>query len=402
MHIETLKYYIQSANVNFLYGSGLSRPFLSVLGNIEKWLTELNEKRHAEGDKVEFAIVEASILKLYFESVMYPNVAPAGANYDATLAEYRRFLLSWNGLINKRSNRLVGKQVNMFTTNVDLMMERAALGFGVELNDGFQGSIEQAYDAGSFLKTVSKTSLHFQNVSDLPVFNLIKIHGSINWKNDSDVIKNDIGLPTVQAVKDALDGIDADNFITTTKIDPATGDTVDKTLAEMITEAEVKGLANADVFKPFFDEYHKLVMINPTKRKFKESVIDHHFYELMRQYSNNLEKENTLLFVSGFSFADEHISDITRRAANTNPTLHIVIFAFNDADGTTIKANLKLHDVCLNNNIVILTPSSIKDINASSQEKAYKDFADSVTQFDFKTVNDLFEMISKGIVTYGK
>lgn len=402
MHIETLKYYIQSANVNFLYGSGLSRPFLSVLGNIEKWLTELNEKRHAEGDKVEFAIVEASILKQYFESVMYPNVAPAGANYDATLAEYRRFLLSWNGLINKRSNRLVGKQVNMFTTNVDLMMERAALGFGVELNDGFQGSIEQAYDAGSFLKTVSKTSLHFQNVSDLPVFNLIKIHGSINWKNDSDVIKNDIGLPTVQAVKDALDGIDADNFITTTKIDPATGDTVDKTLAEMITEAEVKGLANTDVFKPFFDEYHKLVMINPTKRKFKESVIDHHFYELMRQYSNNLEKENTLLFVSGFSFADEHISDITRRAANTNPTLHIVIFAFNDADGTTIKANLKLHDVCLNNNIVILTPSSIKDINASSQEKAYKDFADSVTQFDFKTVNDLFEMISKGIVTYGK
>ena len=402
MHIETLKYYIQSANVNFLYGSGLSRPFLSVLGNIEKWLTELNEKRHAEGDKVEFAIVEASILKLYFESVMYPNVAPAGANYDATLAEYRRFLLSWNGLINKRSNRLVGKQVNMFTTNVDLMMERAALGFGVELNDGFQGSIEQAYDAGSFLKTVSKTSLHFQNVSDIPVFNLIKIHGSINWKNDSDVIKNDIGLPTVQAVKDALYGIDADNFITTTKIDPATGDTVDKTLAEMITEAEVKGLANADVFKPFFDEYRKLVMINPTKRKFKESVIDHHFYELMRQYSNNLEKENTLLFVSGFSFADEHISDITRRAANTNPTLHIVIFGFNDADGATIKANLKLHDVCLNNNIVILTPSSIKDINASSQEKAYKDFADSVTQFDFKTVNDLFEMISKGIVTYGK
>lgn len=402
MHIETLKYYIQSANVNFLYGSGLSRPFLSVLGNIEKWLTELNEKRHAEGDKVEFAIVEASILKLYFESVMYPNVAPAGANYDATLAEYRRFLLSWNGLINKRSNRLVGKQVNMFTTNVDLMMERAALGFGVELNDGFQGSIEQAYDAGSFLKTVSKTSLHFQNVSDIPVFNLIKIHGSINWKNDSDVIKNDIGLPTVQAVKDALYGIDADNFITTTKIDPATGDTVDKTLAEMITEAKVKGLANADVFKSFFDEYHKLVMINPTKRKFKESVIDHHFYELMRQYSNNLEKENTLLFVSGFSFADEHISDITQRAANTNPTLHIVIFAFNDADGATIKANLKLHDVCLNNNIVILTPSSIKDINASSQEKAYKDFADSVTQFDFKTVNDLFEMISKEIVTYGK
>lgn len=45
MKIETIKYYIQSANVNFLYGSGLSRPFLAVLGNIEKRLTELNEER---------------------------------------------------------------------------------------------------------------------------------------------------------------------------------------------------------------------------------------------------------------------------------------------------------------------------------------------------------------------
>lgn len=143
-------------------------------------------------------------------------------------------------------------------------------------------------------------------------------------------------------------------------------------------------------------------MINPTKRKFKESVIDHHFYELMRQYSNNLEKENTILFSAGFSFADEHIADITRRAANTNPTLHIVIFAFSDDDGEIIKANLKLKNVCLNNNIVILTPSLIKKTNADCQEKTYKDFAESVTNFDFATINRLFELISKGIVTYGK
>ena len=348
MHIETLKYYIQSANVNFLYGSGLSRPFLSILGNIEKWLTELNEKRHREGDNVPFTVVEASILKLYFESVMYPNVAPAGANYDATINEYRRFLRNWNGLINKRSNRLVGKQ------------------------------------------------------SDIPVFNLIKIHGSINWKSEADVIKNDLGLPIVQAVRAALDGIDAGNFISTTKIDPATGDATDKTLAEMITEAEAKGLANADVFNPFFEQYRKLVMINPTKRKFKESVIDHHFYELMRQYSNNLEKENTLLLVSGFSFADEHIADITLRAANTNPTLHIVVFGFNDGDGTTIKNNLKLHDVCLNNNVEILTPTVFKSHKDQSQEEKYRNFAAGVTQFDFTTVNNLFELISQGIVVYGR
>lgn len=401
MRIETIKYYIQSANINFLYGSGLSRPYLAVLGNIEKWLTELNEERQRNGDQVKYTIVEASILKQYFEAVMYPNISPVGADYEATKAEYQRFLHTWNELINKRSNRLVGKQVNLFTTNVDILMERAAAGYGVELNDGFQGSIEQLFDAGNFQKTVSKTSLHFQNVSDIPVFNLIKIHGSINWKDEDDRVKNDIGLPIVIEVKKALDAIDSDNFISTTKTDAA-GNIVEKSLVEMIDEAHAKHMANADVFNPFFEQYHKLVMINPTKRKFKESVIDHHFYELMRQFSNNLEKENTLLFVSGFSFADEHIADITRRAANTNPTLHIVVFAFNDADGATIKSNLKIPDVCLNNNITILTPTSIKEFNADSQEKQYKEFANNVTAFDFATVNKLFELISNGIIIYGK
>lgn len=401
MQIETLKYYIQSANINFLYGSGLSRPFLSTLGNIEKWLTELNERRLGDAEQVKYAIVEASILKLYFETVMYPNVAPAGANYDTTIKEYRRFLSTWNDLINKRSSRLVAKQVNLFTTNVDMMMERAALGYGVELNDGFHGTIEQVYDAGNFQKSVSKTSLHFQNVSDIPVFNLIKIHGSINWREEDDCVKNDIGLPIVNAVKVALDAIDANNFVSTTKTDAA-GNEVEKTLDEMLSEADGKHLPNTNAFNAFFEAYRKMVMINPTKRKFKESVIDHHFYELMRQYSNNLEKENTLLMVAGFSFADEHIADITRRAANMNPTLHIVVFAYNDVDGETIKTNLKMTDVSLNNNIVVLTPSVFKAQNSSSQDKRYKDFADAMSNFDFATVNSLFEMIAKGIVVYGK
>ncbi len=399
MLIETLKYYIQSANVNFLYGSGLSRPYLATLGNIEKWLTELFEKRQ-DGDRTEYTIVEASILKQYFETVIMPNVNPAGAQYEATLGEYRRFLSVWNDIINKRSGRLLGKQVNLFTTNVDMLMERAAMGYGVELNDGFQGSIEQLFDAGNFQKTVSKTSLHFQNVSDIPVFNLMKIHGSINWKEESDVIKNDFGLPTITTIKDALAGIDADKFISTTKTDAA-GNIVDKTIDEMIGEAVAMGLANTDDYRPFLDEYRKLIMINPTKRKFRESVIDHHFYELMRQYSNNLEKENTLLFVPGFSFADEHIADITRRAAKTNPTLHIVVFGFNDADGDAIRTNLKLEPVSPNNNVEILTPTTFKEQNQFSSVEPYKRFASAVTNFDFKTVNDLFDLISKSIVVHG-
>ena len=59
-------------------------------------------------------------------------------------------------------------------------------------------------------------------------------------------------------------------------------------------------------------------------------------------------------------------------------------------------------DVSLNNNIVVLTPSAFKTQNSTSQVKLYKDFADAMTNFDFATVNGLFEMIAKGIVVYGK
>lgn len=401
MKIETLKYYIQSANINFLYGSGVSRPYLSTLGGIETWLTELNEKYQKDGVKTEYVAVEASILKHYFDSVIFPNFNPAGTDYESSINEYRRFLSVWNDIVNNRNNRLIGKQVNIFTTNIDMLMERASLGYGVELNDGFHGSIEQIYDADNFQKIVCKTSLHFQNVSDVPVFNLIKMHGSINWIENDTVIKNDMGLSIVKEIKQSLDALSPTVFIDTTKSDPS-GKSIDKTLDEMISEAAKLHIPDKSVFEPFLNQYRKLIMINPTKRKFRESVIDHHFYELMRRYSNNLEKENTLLLVSGFSFADEHISDITRRAANTNPTLHIVVFAFDDKEANTIKENLKLPDVCINNNIEILSPSLFKKCNQESQEDRYKKFTEGVTSFDFSTVNSLIELVSKGINTYGK
>jgi hypothetical protein len=44
-----------------------------------------------------------------------------------------------------------------------------------------------------------------------------------------------------------------------------------------------------------------------------------------------------VLFVFGFSFADEHICQITRRVAKSNPTLLIVIFAFCNEDKINIE-----------------------------------------------------------------
>lgn len=92
-------------------------------------------------------------------------------------------------------------------------------------------------------------------------------------------------------------------------------------------------------------------MINPRKTKFRESVIDLHFYELMRLYSNNLECASTLLMAAGFSFADEHIAKITVRAANSNPTLLVLIFAYNQEAGDAISNNISKAGPVNNNNI---------------------------------------------------
>ena len=134
-------------------------------------------------------------------------------------------------------------------------------------------------------------------------------------------------------------------------------------------------------------------MINPTKDKFRTSVMDYHFYELMRIYSNALERENSILFVMGFSFADEHIAQITKRAADTNPTLQVVIFAYNDNDINAYENNLGIEHGCSNNNILILTPSGFRE---SNQDK-YNELCSKVCHFDLKTINLLFKEISKNI-----
>ena len=76
----------------------------------------------------------------------------------------------------------------------------------------------------------------------------------------------------------------------------------------------------------FEEQYQKLAIINPEKKKLEETVVDLTYYELLRMYSSELEKENAVLFIIGFSMEDEHIREITLRTANSNPTLKIYIF----------------------------------------------------------------------------
>ena len=162
MDYKTLINYLQTANINFLIGSGASRPLLETLGDVEVWLTKL-AKEGSDLNDVQKKALRASIYKAYFEKAIGRNLSKLPTDrYQYTIKQYVSFLSTLNEILNRRGNRLTPKQVNLFTTNIDTLIENAAEEVGVEFNDGFKGSVNQIFDETNFRKSISKASLHFQ------------------------------------------------------------------------------------------------------------------------------------------------------------------------------------------------------------------------------------------------
>ena len=109
----------------------------------------------------------------------------------------------------------------------------------------------------------------------------------------------------------------------------------------------------------------------------------------MRFYSNSLERENCVLFVSGFSFADEHLAKITLRAAANNPTLSIIIFAYDDKAKNDIEKALERIGGIPNKNILCLSPLDYKKANENEESSKIKiDNIQALEHFDMKSIND--------------
>ncbi|EGQ2953395.1 hypothetical protein EAF39_11650, partial [Staphylococcus pseudintermedius] len=55
--------------------------------------------------------------------------------------------------------------------------------------------------------------------------------------------------------------------------------------------------------------------------------LEQHYYQLIRSFSYELEKKQSVLIVFGFSFADEHIRDIFERSL-LNPELLVILISY--------------------------------------------------------------------------
>ena len=132
------------------------------------------------------AIVRASIQAYFFENVPLPNlkVIRRESETEAVLMSYAKFLRTLNRILLKRHSSILAKQANIFTTNVDMVFEVALEQLGIDFSDGFTGKIRPRFDLGDFNTLRIRMSSRYEQRSEVPVFNLVKLHGSAGWLQD--------------------------------------------------------------------------------------------------------------------------------------------------------------------------------------------------------------------------
>lgn len=300
---EELKEIVQSGHINFLIGSGCSLPYIPTLNGIEERMASDDTREAAHKEYYGLVRRSKSILDASCNSGTKKDrdaLAKSKSNYDA-------FLDFWASIIARRSLHIVNKQVNIFTTNFDMFMEDSCERLGIPYNDGFSGQIKPRFDISHFNKVQKYKSLQFDNTSDIPLFNIIKLHGSASWH----VVGDEIAYSDGSHVSDSLDDLAGGDFLSS-------------------YDAE-------------------LALVNPNADKHLKMVLNVNYASMLRKFALELEKENSVLLVLGTSLPDEHIRNLLYGAMKSNPTLIVLYFAHTkydiDVDDKSEKKNKNLYVV---------------------------------------------------------
>jgi hypothetical protein len=166
-------------------------------------------------------------------------------------------------------------RICVFTTNNDLYNERAMDSLNIHYVNGFSGGITKHFNPAMFNYTYSK-QMDVSIDKYEPVENMVylyKIHGSVNWIDAED---------------------DGNNFFSIQELHDAEWDS------------------------------DKNILIYPTPTKQNKSL-GAPYVDLFREFQHRLLESNTVLFVIGYSFSDEHVNDIIYRALATNTTFNLVV-----------------------------------------------------------------------------
>lgn len=163
-------------------------------------------------------------------------------------------------------------RVQLYTTNYDTLFEQAATKLGFTIIDGFSFSHPRVFNGTNFdydivYRERSRIKPDESFVSN--VFQLYKIHGSIDWQrgNDGEIIQ------------------------------------VEKTDTPCV--------------------------IYPASNKY-ESSYEQPYIEMIAHFQQTLRKEGTLLIVAGFGFKDKHLQNVIKEAVFQNPNFHLLVVCYDD------------------------------------------------------------------------
>lgn len=353
--IEKLRDIVQDAHLNFLVGAGAPSALFEPLGDIERVLTELSEIEPTTGI---VTLARASIYAKFFDTVIAKNhdvLARSSIEAEDVLSVYELFATALNRILLRRRSSILHKQVNVFTTNIDIAFEVAFETLALESNDGFAGKFVPTFNTSNFGSLRYRRSLQYENISEVPTFNLMKMHGSVTWQ-----------APTVAPVNGDLPDIGFDRELSGISTTATALEACRQHLIALPSDLAVDKILSAGsgmIVDPtvvaFMHEYEKLAIVNPTKEKFQTTVLNENYYDLFRIFANELEKENSVLFVLGFSFRDEHIRQLIVRAARANPTLQVYAFCYSKGGAEAIRKLLPATAI-KNGNISLVEPDSSK------------------------------------------
>lgn len=346
-----------SAHINVLLGSGFSGSVVPVLQGREPWFQTVDERIRdcPENEKETWLSARALLRAEYFKSIMHPL-----REVDATELQ-KAFVASACRLIENRGTTTLPKRVNFFTTNYDPLIELSLESLGVPFNDGFVGRGKPRFDPSAFSRLMCEQSLFMEYTSQVTTANVLKAHGSLTWRRVSGFDGKEIVYSNVKStLDDCVEGhegvLDLPAIAELTELVEKTCDASSfKLLMKLVNDLSSDEIALLRSFATSYDS--TLCIVNPAKRKFEETVLEQSYYDLLRIYANELDRNNSLLLVFGFSFADEHILELTKRAICSNPKL-IVLISCHTRDAAAWYRSLFSNA----DNVYLLVPMEDKEI----------------------------------------
>nr|WP_291452533.1 SIR2 family protein [Actinomyces sp. ICM47] len=353
----------ESASINFLLGAGCSVPAFKTLGNIEELRTILECDKDIRD--LHRQRIRLSLDAQFFKTAIFPNTLYLAKDVnnrqiDQVRKYYAEFCEASLKLVSERAATTLPRQVTYFTSNYDLCLDAALDRLATPTNRGYIGQYNTNVSLSDFGNRYYTNTLTLGYRAELTSANLVKIHGCASWSTRPAPLHFTDPSHELKTMHDMIESAIKERKLSVFD----TTDTAKTVYASLKAATNIRRHHRDKDLDELERRLSSLALVMPNKTKFESTVLNETYYAQLRRLTNQLEVRNSVLFVAGFSFADEHIRKLIIRAAATNPTLNIYIFCYNEDAECAIRHIIENDGGAPNKNITTI----LGEINREDDE----------------------------------